>query len=242
MFLAEDIPHYKPPKTRDDAERERRHSLAPGTIILEAQRTGLGVASLAFKLAKTADGLSFLTDILSESALAAAWYTGAQGAGKRVMRRVLDLTDLRAPTPEHRRSTEDIRYKAAWMLGEAAALTSKVIEAKQITDSPESYEIARRKAGRLIGSTAIDLASAGLGDHIIEIGGLSQADSQQLVRQRFLTLLDDTRNSPDIFGVPASIAQLADPYSNVSVFCHNNAPNDAMFALEEAWELKGVAA
>lgn len=240
-FLNENIEHYEVAKPRNDQESERLLTLRPGTAVLEYQCKGLGIAGLAFKLAKTPDAIDFMTYVLSTSTVNTSWYTFARNAEENVMRRVLNLTDLTASQPEYRRSTEDLRYEAAFMLGEAAILTEQTAKAFQYRDTPNEFERLRMKTGRLTGNAAITMFCAERGDLIIDAGGMGPADTQQLVRKDGLALLEKAQNSHNEFGIHASVAQLADPYSNVSVYWHKYAPNDALFALEQAYALKEVA-
>lgn len=234
--------HYVPPKTRDEAERDRLHELAHGTLILEQQHTGLSVASLVIKLVHKIDDIDFATQVLAPSGLNTSWYSFARGAESFVQRRRLKLPDMTALKPEHRRPSAEWRDEAAWLFANAAIAGREAARDLQIAEhNPRPYEQTRKKVGRISGKASLTLAAATLGDPIIEIGGLTQADTQNLVRQRSLVALDVARTASETYGTPPSIAQLADPYSDVSVFWHKNAPNGAMNALEQAWELSDVA-
>lgn len=232
--------HFVPRKARDEEEIARRHELAHGTIILEHQRLGLGVASLAIKLAKSPDDIDFITSVLAASGINTAWYAFARGAEAEVQRRRLKLPDLTALKPENRPSSEDLRDEAAWLFGEAMQRTDAVISALQ-TDRKKFISLSKT-VGRMTGKASLTLAAAGAGDHIIEVGGMSQFDTQNLVRQRSLVALDTARTMDEALCVPPSLAQLADPLSNVSVYWQRQAPNGAMNALEQAWDIRGVAA
>lgn len=238
--------HYVPPKTRDEAERARRHELAKGTIILEHQQIGLGIASLALKFAKRPDDIDFTTRVLAAGGFNLSWYAFARGAelapqaDKSRQRRRLELPDLTIGAPENRLASEDLRYEAAWLFEEAMRKTAEAIDA--LPNQPKKFHRLSMSIGRLSGKASLMAGTARLGDEIINLGGLTDADTQNRVRQGSLIVVDNSRIMGEDIGVVPSLAQLADPYSNVSVFWHRNAPNGAMNALEQAWDIKGIAA
>lgn len=231
--------HYVPPKARDEAEIDRRHQLARGTLILEEQQLGLGIAATILKLVREPGDVAFASQLIAASGLNTAWYAFARGAEPEVMRRRLKLPDLTARAPEYRPTSSELLDEAAWLFGEAMQFAGQATDALQY--NPQRHERLRKTVGRVAGRASLFLASAHIGDQLIEVGGLSSVDTQNLVRQHSLQALDAARTLESALGVPPSIAQLANPYSNLSVHWHNHAPNGALQAFEQALDYRLAA-
>lgn len=222
---------YIPPKTRHADEAERRRRLPSGTILAEAQRDGVAIAAEILTEIEEPESLGFASRLLGASALNTSWYLFAEGAP--VMRRRLKLPLLAAPegiirpdtislVQARNRRLAEVRHRAdtyAQMVGFALA------EAAQSDSATE--------LGRLVGNTALSIATVDLGD-LFTFGQGDDFTVQEAVRRRSLQTLRDARVlGLDLHTVP-SLAQLADPDSDLSVFWRRNAPNHAYRAYCDA--------
>lgn len=230
--------HFVPPRARDQEEIDRRRQLPKGVLLAEYQERGLAVASTILKFVEDPQSIRFASRLISASGLNSAWYSFARGAEHEVMRRRLKLPMLAVNDPTYRENTEDMLYTAAYALGEDRAIAAQLVTALE-TQSPQADRY-KRKLGRMVGNASLHVACVELGDKLVE-HPLASADTQLLVRQRSLGTLQDARNLGKTIGVHPSIAQLADPDSNLSVFWRREAPNGALQAYENAIELRLAA-
>jgi len=220
--------HYIPPRTRDSAEAERRHELPTGTLRLEQQQKGLVIANAVLGLVEQPEDISFITDILSISTIDSAWYGFGQHAP--VMRRRLKLPTLAIEGSDWRQNGPGQFEHARQGLFHAVSL-AEVVTATHTNRQP-TRKVAE-KLGRHLGNVSLDLAC-------IDIANLSSSldafDVQAQARERSLDLIARSSFMAGRIGTNLSLAQLANPDSDLSVYYRRNAPDGAYTALEQAYE------
>jgi hypothetical protein len=116
-----------------------------------------------------------------------------------------------------------------------------VVQSDNLLDACEINQKAvpglKRGLARTVGHASLTLSCVSLGDLIgYESSYLTDFDLQDLARQRGLRVLEQSRIMQQVLGTPPSMAQLADPDSDVSVHWRRNAPNGALAAYELAVE------
>ncbi len=226
--------HFVPAKARDEEEIERRRGLYRGVLLAEHQERGVAVASTILKIVHRPDDINFASRVLSAAGLNTAWYSFARGAEYEVMRRRLKLPFLVAHEPEFRPSSDDLLSDSAFYFSEARQTGQELITT--IGSSERKEERLRKTFGRRVGKASLTLACVNLGDALRQYP-LTGVDTQNLVRQRCLRALDDSRTMTAEIGLPPSVAQLADPDSHLSVYWRREAPNEAARAYHQAAEL-----
>lgn len=227
--------HYVPAKAREEAEIERRQSMHRGMLLAEHQEKGLKVAANILHLVSDKDSVSFSSRLLAASGINSAWYGFARGAEHEVMRRRVKLPSLIAGNTEWRPNSSELRHNASTEFAEASALATKVVKGIEY-HSPRTAEF-KRSLGRTIGRASLTAACIELGDQVFG-QPIIDSDVQLLVRQRSLNALSDARHLESSLGVAPSIAQFADPDSQLSVFWRRESPNGALKAYETAIELQ----
>ena len=220
--------HYVPARARHSSEIERRRMQPAGTLLLEQQRDGLAVASAVVNQLEEDDDLRFAGDMLAASGLNASWYSFAEGAD--VMRRRLYLPELADDETGWRETREGLLEKVRSNLAHVADVAWVLTDAKR-----EGLRTDRTKTqlGRALGTVSLGLASLHLGDAPETVSAFRIQDS---ARRASLTALDRSRTVASEIGMNASIAQLADPDSPLSVHWRRNAPNGAHQAFIKAQE------
>jgi len=232
--------HWAPTRTHDEDEAARRRSLARGSLVLEQQQFGLGMISSMIKLAQSPEDIRFLVKIMSACGLNTSRYTFGPEQDQEVMRRVLKLPDLTITNLEYPRvTTTELLDESAFLFGEAMALSGQAVDALQINHN--RYNRIKKSAARVTGRASLLLACAPLADQIIESGGVTNFDAQYLARQRALGAVGTSRELAETIGVYPSAAQLANPYSNVSAFIHNQAPGNVVQAFDQAYQVRAAA-
>jgi hypothetical protein len=226
--------HYTPPKARDEQEIERRHGMPRGLLIAEQQQLGVRVAASILYLLEDKESVRFSSRLLAASGMNTAWYEFANRAEREVMRRRLKLPLLIAGRPEWRPNSEELRRDASTGFAEAAVSATKVMKAIEFS-SPRKRDFDT-ELGRTIGKASLTTACIGLGDKVHNNYRLDDADVQMLVRRQGLSALRDARSLGTELGSNPSIAQLANPDSDLAVYWRRNAPNEAIGALTLATE------
>lgn len=215
---------YIPPKARDEEEIARRRELKRGVLIAEQQQQGTKVACFILDHLEQPEDIAFGSRILAASGFNTAYYSHARGTS--YMRRVLHLP---RPTrnPNRTVTTGSMLQDAQFNFCEAYYAAEKLTDAAAKT----SLEHANAKVpfGRLVGNASIKLACVTLGDRI---GQYDEAAAQRMVRQRYLDTVQDSRDLGADVGSAPSLAQLANPDSDLSVFWRREAPNGALQAYE----------
>jgi hypothetical protein len=223
--------HYVPPRTRDSAEAERRRSLPRGVLLAEQQLKGLQVATTILEqLGQDGEGLRFATRWLAASGLNTAWYSYAHDAP--VMRRRLKLPILATDDPEQRPSALMLHHDIVSSMRQGLTHAARIVVTTGRTPVVETYQT---QVGRIVGKASLTMACFAIGDFIgYESASLDDFDLQDLARRRGLASLEDARTLAAAIGTPPSMAQLANPDSDLAVFWRRQAPQGAYEAYEAA--------
>lgn len=222
--------HYIPARARSKSEIERRRSLPSGTTLLEHQRDGLVIASQMLDWAEQPEDVAFTSNLIAISGLNAGWYSYAANAP--VMRRRLSLPRLADEETGWHETRSGLLTKAQHGLAHAATLADALAGAAAERRVIERYEKA---LGRQLGNVSLNLACVELGNIA---GSYGEFDIQNLAREQSLQTLEEARTFSDQIGSHPSIAQLADPNSDLAIHLRRHAPNDTLEAYEESLEVR----
>lgn len=220
--------HYIPLRSHDRGEIARRRDLTSGTLQLEQQLLGTRVAETILSEISDEEGLQFAADTLALSALNTAWYSYAQ-ARHDVMRRRLKLPDM-----AHPRSLNAELYVADTneLLKKATSHASTVVHGHEY--GLRGQDARQRTYGRTIGNIGLRLAIMRhvRNDSLADVG--DDVERQTVVRSVCIATLERAREAHRTIGAHPSLAQLADPYSHLSVWWHRHAPGSAQTAVSDA--------
>ena len=222
--------HYVPARARSKGEIERRRSLPSGTTLLEQQRDGLLIASQMLESAQQPEDAVFTGNLLAMSGLNAGWYSCA--ADSPVMRRRLNLPRLADEETGWRETRSGLLTKAQRGLADAASLAGMLVDA---TIERRATERSKQRLGRQMGDVALHVAC-------VELGTIAQSysafDIQNMAREQSLYVLEEARVFSGRIGSHPSIAQLADPNSDLAVYVRRHAPNDTLDAYDASLEAR----
>ncbi len=224
---------YVPPRAREADEIERRRRLPSGTLLAEQQRDGVAISAETLAQLESEEDLQFASRILGASALNTSWYLFAKGAP--VMRRRLKLPLLATPLPEDRPDSVLLKKQRDVRLDQARHRADTHAAMVAFSLNELALEDNRTVLGRQIGNTALAIATVDLGDHA-RFSSPDDFELQNLVRRRSLRTLRDARELGSELHTIPSLAQLANPDSDLAVFWRRNAPNGALSAYEAAYE------
>ncbi len=218
--------HYVPPKARDEAEIARRRAMRSGRGILmaEQQEFGVKVGALILEHPQAAEDIAFTSPILAASGINTAWFSF--GRTLDVMRR-----ELKLPHPSQRRpiTTDGLLEDAQLGFFEAAHSAEKIT--KQARKGGLEYANHAIPFGRAIGNASLKLACVTLADTLV---GLDEVTTSEVIRRHCLQTLQTSRDLSTVIGSAPSLAQLANPDSDLSVHWRRTAPNGAVEAYEQA--------
>ena len=217
--------HYVPPKTRDSTERDRRHELPTGTLLLEKQQAGIGVMMATMQGIETPEGRTYAIDMFAPSLMNAAWYQ--YGRNFEGMRRQVELESM--VDDEGNFLTQEQRIEK--LVQRLTALYE--IAGRTVKDHTErKIQVTRhRKLGRAMADTATTMVSVGMGD----ISPAVELASVRLdVRDRSQRAIRLGRTAELTLGAFPSAAQFANPDSDALVAWRRDATDDAYRALEAA--------
>jgi hypothetical protein len=196
--------------------------------LAEHQRDGLHIASQIMQLIEQPEDLAFAHDVISMSGLNTSWYSYAEHSP--VMRRRLNLPLLADEETEWHETKNGLLTKAQQGLVEVATVADALASAKTERRSTARHQ---QLLGRQLGNVSLQLAC-------IEVGSVAKSyspfDIQNMAREQSLHTLEKARVFGDHVGSNPSLAQLADPNSDLAVYWRRNAPNGAFEAYEEALE------
>lgn len=226
---------YIPPKTHDRAEAARRRDLNPGTLRYEMQERGLIVARTILQEVTEEEARMFASDMLGKAMLNSAWYSYAQRRTD-VMRRRLKLPIM---LHDRNRDASTLYEDTVAMVGRAGDYAHQLVIAHECM--PERVDARQHDVGRVMGNAGLRLALVSpvvrgefpLPGHDTE-EPLSDKDMQDKVRMIAMSTLTDARMMAGQAQVHPSVAQLADPYSPLSVHWYRSAPGSAQTAITDA--------
>ena len=217
--------HYIPPKTRDSTERDRRHDLPRGTLLLEQQQAGIGVMLATMQGLQAPDARDYAIDMFAPSLMNAAWYQ--YGRDFEGMRRQVELESMVDEDGNFLSQEERVEK----LLQRLAALYE--MAGRTVADHTErkGQVVRHRKLGRLLGDTATTMISVGMG----EVSPSVELRSVRLdVRDRSQRAIRLGRTAELTLGAYPSVAQFANPDSDALVAWRRNATDEAYQAMEAA--------
>lgn len=229
-----DAGHFVPRRARDAREIDRRRGLRAGTLLTEHQARGLTVAELILDQVEEPEDVQFSSKVLAVSGINSAWYSFARGAEEKVMRRRLKLPKLATGNPEQLPNLSILLLMSRSRLSQAVARAHVLVAAHETLPAGEVAE-RRTILGREVGAIGLELACVATPGGIGRYGDvMSDFEAQNFARKRGLWALHHARTLVTEIGSHPSMAQLADPDSDVGVYWRRNAPNGAMEAYEAA--------
>lgn len=224
---------YVPPKARDEAEIERRRKLPKGTLLAEQQRDGVAISADILAAIEDPESLRFASRLLGASALNSSWYLFAEGAP--VMRRRLKLPLLTEPGIDVRPDTLELIQARDARLNQVRDRANTYAQMVSFNLAKVALIDNRTVLGRQVGNTALAIATVDLGD-TFTFSAADDFEVQDVVRERSLATLRDARElGADLHTTP-SLAQLANPDSDIAVFWRREAPTGALTAYHDAYE------
>lgn len=228
---------WKPRKAQDPEEIARRKALRPGTLRYQQQAQGVDVSTAIYSFPFTdPESRQFSRDWMAAPLFNAAWYMYAneKTTPDIVMRRTLSLARLATDIGGKKRVTSE---EVDQMTHTKLALSSARAHAFAVNYYHGSETIDHhRKLGRALGDTAMMLTAG----HLDSPEDESAATIQNIVFLEATKLQAAAALSHERIGVHASVAQLSDPLSPLSVAWRRQAPPEARHALAEAQEVFGI--
>lgn len=224
--------HFVPPKARSSSEIERRHEMPRGTILAEHELAGFRIADRVLGAVEEWPDIQYAEKVVAPATLNTAQYGYA--AGGAVMSRRLKLPVL-AVGDEPRQSTAELLEEATYSFSDLVQSADWLVDA--IRNESERVRKHRWEVGRMAGDAALLLSTVTLGDRLKTA---TPFVAQTKARERGLITLDNSRALGMEIGTPPSIAQLADPNSDLSVYIRRTAPNTIHDAFSEAQADYGI--
>jgi hypothetical protein len=228
--------HYVPPKARRPEEIERRRRMPRGSVLVEQQQRGIAMASAILNHVQEESDIAFAKRVLTASGINTAWYNFAQDAPD-VMRRRLKLPPVAVEDDPWRADQATLLGSARYRYEDAVLLADRVVAATELRS--RRLPTHKKILGRHLGETSLVLACVDMDASAIYGTAF---DVQHVVRQRSLAALEDARIFANEIGVHPTLAQLADPDSDLSVYWRRNATAGAYDAYEQATSLQPIAA
>lgn len=155
--------HFVPPKTRNNAEKERRKELPKGTLLMEFQCTGIRIGAIMLGIVKDPHDIESAGQILTPSGLNTDWYLSAHGAID-VMRRRRKLAQLATADPEQRPTSYMLHLQATDLFNTAAEQARSLVVAT--ANGLEALESLKKKTARILGHASLVLDSVPIGDNV----------------------------------------------------------------------------
>ena len=225
--LTEAHNHYVPPKARSSSEIERRHELPRGTVLAEQQLRGIAIAGHVLTKISDEPDVHFATAVLAPASLNTAWYSFARRSD--VMRRRLKLPILRNGWFDEAPNSTMLLFQSQDQLSDLMAVAGLHVAAT-MDRSPRLTKLSTA-VGRLAGEAALHISCVEIADQLPET---TPFVAQDMARIASLKTLQVARKLHADFDTPPSLAQLADPDSDLAVHIRRHAPNGAYEAYDEA--------
>lgn len=217
---------YVPPKTRDSTERDRRHDLPTGTILLEDQLKGIAVMSDVLARLESPEDLAYASDMFGASLMNASWYQYARDF--QGMRRHVELESM-LDEHGHFLSQDALLTKIVSHLDEIRTLAAAVTRDHSERHVRQPLQI---KLGRAMGGVASSIVSIGMGhiDERAELYGVKTG-----VRDRAQRIVRLSRTDLLTHGTRPSAAQFANRDSDAMLAWRRDATDTAYQAMEAAY-------
>jgi hypothetical protein len=233
--LATGSPQFVPPQARSRSEIARRRERPAGALINEYQLHGLRIASEVLRQVDSEEDTGFAVRVISAAGVNSAWHTFPPG---NVMRRRLALPNMigedgiEPPTP-----LEHLQTARQGLVEATIAAEGLVLAAGEHSTTSKRRRMA---LGRQIGEASLTLSCSELAT-VLPLDA-SEYEIQSLTRRFSLETLEGARTVAHEIGSAPTLAQFADPDSDLSVMFRRAAPNAAYKAFEAATSCYAIAA
>lgn len=228
--------HYAPTEPLMDGDEARSEGSATVTWrpqVATEQFIGTRIASNTLRLVEAPESIAFTGRLLAASGLNTAWYSFAR-LSENVQRRRLKLPQLDNPNPDWRPTSRELHQNAIDDLDFAQWPAYKIVSAYEY--SKVNLLDFNPEFGRAIGSVALKIAAIDVGDKVHSNARVSDFLTQHLVRERAKdTLRDSAMLIKQLKSFP-SVAQLANPNSDLATFMRHNGPLESREAFNVALE------
>lgn len=218
-----------PAKAHEAGEVQRRKAERAGVLVLRHEQAGLQtmrhqVGQLAVN--GTAKDIGFTTRTFAMALANSAHLS--HGRGRPVMATPHEL--LRLLNDDYvELSGEMVLAEFGSLLDGAIATSGDLIDARRF-GLPQEQDY-RKQVGRQLGKAASYANCVLLAD---QLSGCSQKQQQKAIRDDCMDMLASARSFDKTIGSAPTVAQLANPLSQLSVYMHDEAPAGAYEALMAA--------
>ncbi len=209
--------HDITPKAKTVDEIERRRSLPPGTLCIERLQRGTAAASSLLELVGDDPDDAFITQTLAPAAFNSSWYSLAEGSTD-VMRRQLRLPVLQEVGQARYLDRADLVQQASTLLLQASQPVNTLRTRARLNERNTRRTHAR--IGRMIGNASMLLSAADA--DVLDSG--DAYETSQAVREQAKQTQHNAINLHAAIGRHPSLASLASPYSDMSIYWMRTAP------------------
>jgi len=227
-------PNYRPYNSRDYEEIERRNSLRPGSLVLEQQYFGTGLASsMISEIDKNEiDDGGFTTRMLAVAGINSSWYSFARGSNVMSRRLILPKMAEEIDDIDYRETRESLIQKCNQGMFASAVMAGYLYDMHEygIKVGERAREVS---LGRNLGNTSLSLACL---DVVDTTKHKSVFDAQDLAREHSMKLIESSKALVGRIGSYPSMAQFAEADSELMVYWRRFAPNEAVGLLNSAIE------
>lgn len=171
------VPDFKPPRTRNQAEAARRKQNPAGTLILEQQLEGIEIVKRGLRLAGSIETAAAWSGVMACSLLGAGRYH-LDGTGQM---RYAKVPILGAKQPADRPDSGMLVEASLRKLETTADFAGHLLVAHRIRLSGTKYREITLATGRHLVDAAFLLANIGNGDHTADPANeVSNREAQEL--------------------------------------------------------------
>lgn len=216
-----------PPKARTADEIDWRRSHPAGSVLAEQEYRGLLIASKVLKKVHDEPDVAYAASLIAASGLNSSWYDFVRYSD--VMRRRVHLPVLGRGEQGSLLGQYNTLDNARMMVDHAAVAAQGLMRAVENGTAGRA-----RKAvilGRTLGEASLALACVPDGERV---RNMTPFMAQAWVREQGLHALQQARGMAVDLGTHPSIAQFADPTSDIAVAIRRHAPNVVEQAFDEA--------
>ncbi len=225
-------PNYKPYNSRDYEEVGRRNSLRPGSLILEQQYFGTGIASsMISEIGRSdIDDGGFTTRMLAVAGINSSWYSFARDSNVMSRRLALPKIAEESDDIDYRETRESLIQKCNQGMFASAVMAGYLYDMYEhgIKVGERAREVS---LGRNLGNTSLSLACL---DVVDTTKHRSIFDAQDFAREHSLKSIESSKSLAEQIGSYPSMAQFAEADSELMVYWRRFAPNEAVGLINQA--------
>lgn len=227
--LPKDDRHFKLPALRTPSEIEYWHEQMHGARIATFELRGLQAARTFTQRASTAEDIRFINNVLAPAGEVSAWYLKFFSSTR--MRRVGHIPMLGFEDIDLRPTARDVHEQSKDALGQAIAIGHGFVRAHETR--ARDIHMHREALGTAIGDAALLLSTIEIADTVRPMRPYA---TQMAVRDHGLAMFERSRTMWKEIGSHPSLAQLAYPDSDLSVYIRrsDDTPPNMIEAFEEA--------